>query len=144
MNRTFATILVPLEHAQLGAALAATFGTGALAFGWTGRCGAGGVASHYITSGMLAEPFVAALASPDTLRAALAQVVELSEGEAVEIWGGLDVSMEAAEVALERRGMELEASEMAQERAVIFPVEEQDAQSFIAGQGMEIVREAET
>lgn len=115
MNRTFRTILVPLEHAQLGAALAATFGTGALAFGWTARCGVAGEPTHYVTSGMLAEPFVAALASPDTLRAALAQVVELSEGEAVEIWGGLDVSMESAEVVLERRGMELEASDVAQE-----------------------------
>lgn len=115
MNRIFRTILVPLEHAQLGSALAATFGPDALAFGWTARCGAGGVPTHYITSGMLAEPFVAALASPDTLRAALAQVVELSEGEAVDIWGSLDVSMEAAEVVLERCGMELEASDVAQE-----------------------------
>lgn len=108
MNRTFATILVPLEHAQLGAALAATFGPGALAFGWTARCGAGGVASHYITSGMLAEPFVEALASPQALRAALAQAVELDEEESNLVWSSLDVGVEAADVALERRGMQLE------------------------------------
>ena len=109
MNRTFATILVPLEHAQLGAALAATFGPGALAFGWTARCGAGAVATHYITSGMLAEPFVESLASPQTLRVALAQAVELDEEEAALVWGSLDVSGEDADAALERLGMELEA-----------------------------------
>lgn len=107
MNRTFATILVPLEHAQLGAALAATFGPGALAFGCTTRCGAGGVASHYITSGMLAESFVEALASPQALRAALAQAVELGEAEAAAIWQSLDVSGEEAEAVLQRLGMEL-------------------------------------
>lgn len=109
MNRTFATILVPLEHAQLGAALAATFGPGALAFGWTAKCGAGGVATHYITSGMLVEPFVAALASAQALRAALAQAVELDEEEAALVWGSLDVSTEAADAVLARRGMSLEA-----------------------------------
>ena len=109
MNRTFATILVPLEHAQLGAALAATFGPGALAFGWTAKCGAGGVATHYITSGMLVEPFVAALASAQALRAALAPAVVLSEAEASEIGGSLDVSTEAADAVLARRGMSLEA-----------------------------------
>lgn len=107
MNRTFATILVPLEHAQLGSALAATFGPGALAFGWTARCGAGGVPTHYITSGMLAEPFVAALASPQALQAALAQAVALGDEEAAQVWGGLDVSVEAAESVLFRLGMEL-------------------------------------
>lgn len=107
MNRTFATILVPLEHAQLGGALAATFGPCALAFGWTARCGAGGVASHYITSGMLAESFVEALASPQALRAALAQAVELGEAEAAAIWQSLDVSGEEAEAVLQRLGMEL-------------------------------------
>lgn len=113
MNRVFATILVPLEHAQLGAALAATFGPCALAFGWTARCGAGGVATHYITSGMLIEPFVAALASPQVLRAALAPVVELGEDDAALIWASLDVTTEPAEEALERRGMALEVVDTA-------------------------------
>ena len=111
MNRTFATIFVPLEHAQLGAVLAATFGPGALAFGWTARCGSGGVASHYITSGMLAEPFVEALASPQALREALASTATLSEDEAAQIWASLDVSTESAEAALSRLGMELERQE---------------------------------
>lgn len=109
MNRTFAAVMVPLEYAQLGSALADTFGPSALAFGWTAKCGAGGVATHYITSGMLAEPFVAALASAQALRAALAPAVVLSEAEASEIWGSLDVSTEAADAVLARRGMSLEA-----------------------------------
>lgn len=115
MNRVFKTIVMPLEYAQLGSALAATFGPGALAFGWTAKCGAGGVATHYITSGMLAEPFVAALASAQALRAALAPAVVLSEAEASEIWGSLDVSTEAAELALERLGMQLTTAEFVQE-----------------------------
>ena len=107
MNRTFATILVPLEHAQLGAALAATFGPGALAFGWTARCGAGGAATHYITSGVLVQDFVASVQTPSALRAALAPAVELGEAEAAAIWQSLDVSGEEAEAVLQRLGMEL-------------------------------------
>lgn len=107
MNRIFRTILVPLEHAQLGSALAATFGPGALAFGWTARCGAGGVPTHYITSGMLAEPFGDSLSSPQHLVEALAPVVVLSEQEAAEILQSLDVSDQDAEMVLQRLGFSL-------------------------------------
>lgn len=103
----FCTIVAPLEHAQLDAALADTFGAGAVAFGWTARCGAAGEATHYVTSGMLAQDFVDSLGSPQRLAAALAPVVVLGEQEADEILKSVDVSTEDAEMVLQRLGMQL-------------------------------------
>lgn len=76
-----------------------------------------GPATHWLTSGWLGEQFVALARDPDALYA-------------VTSGAGLPYTLD-----------QLKAMH---ERAVIVPVEDQDAQSFIAAQGMEIAQEAET
>lgn len=110
MNRAFATIVVPAAQAPLLSVLASIYGPGALAFGSTSECGAGGVPSHYITSGLLGEAFLASLASAQDLRAALESIVSLSAVEAAEFLGALDISAEPADVTLQRLGFALSAS----------------------------------